>query len=298
MALDSAFKRPISLDDLPQEVLDNIWKFYFFERRVSLMHPECKFRAKRGRSVDQLWTIGKKQGLTAALAMLQHAIIVVQSSGDVERLLNDYSDKLPIIRHLKIFSRAPAHDHPGIPFVAMDDLLRRCCQLRNISLSRSLMVISSVPNEPRHAFDAHLYGEICRGASWTRKIAKKMFAIHLGRPNEESILNTKGWCWLRDIIEGTAFAASIKTPNVEILFKLRLQCSPSCKRPVTQNFLYHFQEQALIAHIGGGLMSIKQDFTLPPYASEFRDGRGRLCSKQLGDESSTRDVDGGVSPES
>lgn len=97
MALDSAFKRPISLDDLPQEVLDNIWKFYFLERRVSLMHRECKFRAERGRSVDQLWTVSKNQGLTAALAMLQHAVIVVQSSGDVERLLNDYSDKLPII---------------------------------------------------------------------------------------------------------------------------------------------------------------------------------------------------------
>lgn len=189
-----------TLDDLPEEILENIYKQLFGGMRVRL-HGYDK-------AMQPLWLLNKKQSRIARSAMFAHAVIKLDNYECVGRLLSTCS-QLERVRYLHITNYSASNHH----FTLMDDLLRAMSGLIAVSVVLSFEHTAYDENgrELKDDPTPFLLQAIKHDAPWTRRIVSNALGDYIDVQHNAVCL-----IWLKDIVEGKAFAGRSNAPEVSV----------------------------------------------------------------------------------
>ncbi|KPI39093.1 uncharacterized protein AB675_4690 [Cyphellophora attinorum] len=267
-----------TLDTIPQEIIDNVWKQYFLGLKVTgrpLYHSSQIATPPSRVGLDCLWTINHKQSTTAKAAMLKHATMVLKNPKHVAYLLCNHEKDLSTMSYVKIDSW---EDWEHTPFTLMDDFFRACSQLQHLHIRTE----SCYPRQELHpaviASEADFVKETEDGEPWVLEIIDDGLSGAL----YDMSFHKKAYGWACDIIAGKAFAGQTAPPSVLIEVTLRFGTSNQDVDVIDREYqlpklVYHSKTKVL-----DGVL-LNRQVSLPQIIREHkvaRGGRGRLCDKK------------------
>ena len=266
-------RRPaLTLDNLPVEIIDKVWRHYFLGSRISCCNV---IRAHDGRlSIDlgPLWLINKTQSLRAKDAMLRHAVVQITDPFEVSSLLCN-SKSLAEIRCVEISGLSTKH----FPFTLMDDFLRAMPSLEEVQVwVYSCLTVPNISHdEVKRTVGSCLLKAVKKDAQWTKQMLTNTIT---------SCLYTSTRPFLDDIIHEMAFEGSPKRPRIRINMSCWLAGSDANPATLTYQpndsnhlpiLIYYPGSRLLRTTIADHTVSMEQRLLAKQVGS--RGNRGMLC---------------------
>lgn len=199
----STFEPPRGLDDMPQEVLDNIWAQFFNDMTVRYSPPTDSNSILDCTTIVPVMLISKKHTENARRAMLKNATISLGSSSSAT-LLSCCTD-ISAIRFLKLRAFG-VNQHS---FILMDGFFRTLTNLKFLQIELSLQMYGSWRDH------ASLFEN---NKEWSENLVQSLLRQRCYAVFRQDENDVNGY-WLRDIINGKAFQGSEAPPLVDVVVK-------------------------------------------------------------------------------
>ena len=260
------------LDDLPPEILANIWEQCFADTRVSHISRDRGTTAgPRHDILANVFLINKKQSSIAKQAMLKHSTVMIRHGRDAADLLRN-GPALSSIRSVHI-SLLPTSRYP---FALMDDLFRAMSRLENlVMVSTSCVPVSPSQLEAAGGAKAYFQQSAKAKAPWMRKLMQSSLTPKPGFFSDFS--------WVVDILNGSAFD-HVKKPNIFLGFRCGIHKADMIGYPVGPHhamplLVYHPQTRSLLTPVSGKVIKIRQKGITDHMFHGGRGCRGPLCNQ-------------------
>lgn len=279
----SHFQSRMTLDDLPEEILERVYKQYFRDVTV------CFGDNTDPESLLSVFLSNKRQATHARRAMLKHATVQLGTESDVTYLLKHCPD-FKSVRNLELKSERNLElsGAAGLSncFILMDDFFRAVKRLKSVSVV--LTHHRFLKHNRFEELQANPRSVILKGMResewWDENTMQGLLTGFFSEDDWEY-----NWCqlnWLQDIVSATAFSGFKKPPKVHIEVQLKLWTSYTSAKEQWQFegpvLSFSCERAALEGFIYGEEFVVKQKVTS---MTRNRGGRGYLCDSSTIDRS-------------